>query len=157
MKAVTLNAIKKELQYLEKEQLLELALRVTKYKIENKELMTYLLFNEQDEDAFIETIKTEMDEQFENITSTSYHFIKKSVRKILRDVKKHVRYSKKIETEAALTIHFCRRLKQMEPSYRYNTVLVNMFDRQLGLAEKIILKMHEDLQYDYRLEIDALF
>ena len=42
----------------------------------------------------------------------------------------------------------------MDPSYRYNTVLTNMYDRQLGLAEKIIDKMHEDLQYDYQLEIE---
>jgi hypothetical protein len=32
-----------------------------------------------------------------------------------------------------------------------------MFDRQLGLAEKTIEKMHEDLQYDYKLEIEELF
>ena len=101
MKAVTVTTIKKELQHLEKEQLVELALRVTKYKIENKELMTYLLFEEHDEDHFIETIKAEMDDQFEDINTASYHFIKKSVRKILRGVKKHVRYSKKIETEAS--------------------------------------------------------
>jgi hypothetical protein len=87
MKAVTVTTIKKELQHLEKEQLVELALRVTKYKIENKELMTYLLFEEHDEDHFIETIKAEMDDQFEDINTTSYHFIKKSVRKILRGVK----------------------------------------------------------------------
>ncbi len=155
MKAVTVTTIKKELQHLEKEQLVELALRITKYKIENKELMTYLLFEEHDEDHFIEAIKAEMDDQFEDINTTSYHFIKKSVRKILRGVKKHVRYSKKLETEAALTIHFCRKLKQMDPSYRYNTVLTNMYERQLGLAEKIIDKMHEDLQYDYKLEIEG--
>jgi DNA-binding transcriptional regulator YhcF (GntR family) len=157
MKAVTLNTIKKELQHLEREQLVELALRVTKFKVENKELMTYLLFDEQDEDLFIEKIKEEMDEQFELVNTTSYHFMKKSVRKILRGVKKHVRYSKKVETEAALTIHFCRKLKEMDPSYRHNTVLTNMFDRQLGLAEKTIAKMHEDLQYDYKLVIEELF
>ena len=50
-----------------------------------------------------------------------------------------------------------RKLKKMEPSYINNTVLTNMFDRQLGLAEKTIEKMHEDLQYDYKLEIEELF
>ncbi|MDA8886818.1 hypothetical protein OAD66_08780 [Bacteroidia bacterium] len=157
MKAVSITRIKKEVQHLTQEELAEILLRVGKYKVENKELLTYLLFEEHDEDSFIATIKEEMDDQFELINTTSYHFIKKSVRKILRGVKKHVRYSKKIETEAALTLHFCRKLKQMEPSYRYNTVLTNMFDRQLGLVEKTIAKLHEDLQYDYKLEMDELF
>ncbi len=157
MKAVSITRIKKEVQHLTQEELAEILLRVGKYKVENKELLTYLLFEEHDEDSFIATIKEEMDEQFELINTTSYHFIKKSVRKILRGVKKHVRYSKKTETEAALTLHFCRKLKEMEPSYRYNTVLTNMFDRQLGLVEKTIAKLHEDLQYDYKLEMEELF
>ncbi len=104
----------------------------------------------------IETVKEEMDEQFDLINTSSYYFIKKSVRKILRSVKKHVRYSKKTETEVALTLHFCRKLKNLEPSYRYNTVLTNTYQRQLNVVEKNIAKMHEDLQYDYMIELRLL-
>ncbi|MGB0851406.1 MAG: hypothetical protein ACPGTP_09160, partial [Bacteroidia bacterium] len=128
-----------------------------KYKVENKELLTYLLFESHDEDGYIDIVKEYIDEQFEYINLQNYYFIKKSVRKILRTIKKYVRYSKKTETEAALLIHFCKRLKEMEPTYSRNVVLTNMFERQLGLAEKTVAKLHEDLQYDYKLEIEDLF
>jgi len=157
MKAVPITRIKKELQHLSQEELVEIVLRVGKYKVENKEFLTYLLFEASDEDGYIDVIKEYINEQFECINQQNYYFIKKSVRKILRTIKKYVKFSKKPETEAALLIHFCRKLKKMEPSYINNTVLTNMFDRQLGLAEKTIEKMHEDLQYDYKLEIEELF
>jgi len=157
MKAVPITRIKKELQHLSQEELVEIVLRVGKYKVENKEFLTYLLFEASDEDGYIDVIKEYINEQFECINQQNYYFIKKSVRKILRTIKKYVKFSKKPETEAALIIHFCRKLKKMEPSYINNTVLTNMFDRQLGLAEKTIEKMHEDLQYDYKLEIEELF
>ncbi|MGB1037078.1 MAG: hypothetical protein ACPGYY_00390 [Bacteroidia bacterium] len=157
MKAVSITHIKKELQHLEKEQLVDIVLRMGKYKVENKELLTYLLFESHDEDGYIDIVKEYIDEQFEYINLQNYYFIKKSVRKILRTIKKYVRYSKKTETEAALLIHFCKRLKEMEPTYSRNVVLTNMFERQLGLAEKTVAKLHEDLQYDYKLEIEDLF
>lgn len=157
MKAVPITRIKKELQHLTQEELVEIVLRLGKYKVENKEFLTYLLFEASDEDGYIDVVKEYIDEQFELVNLQNYYFIKKSVRKILRTIKKYVKFSKKPETETALLIHFCRRLKQMEPSYLNNTVLTNMFDRQLGLAEKTIAKMHEDLQYDYKLEIEEMF
>ena len=157
MKAVPITRIKKELQHLSQEQLVEIVLRVGKYKVENKELLTYLLFEAGDEDGYIDVVKEYIDEQFDLVNKQQYYYIKKSVRKILRTIKKYVKFSKKPETEAALLIHFCRKLKKMQPSYLNNTVLTNMFDRQLALAEKTIAKMHEDLQYDYKLEIEELF
>lgn len=157
MKAVSITRIKKELKHLSQEELVDIMLRVGKYKVENKELLTYLLFEAHDEDGYIVVVKEYIDEQYDAIHQQNYYFIKKNVRKILRIVKKYIKYSKKPETEAALLIHFCKRLKSMEPAYHYNTVLTNMFDRQLALAEKTIAKMHEDLQYDYQLEIEAMF
>ena len=156
MKAVPITRIKKELQHLSQEELVDIVLRVGKYKVENKELLTYLLFEASDEDGYIEVVKEYIDEQFELVNLQNYYYIKKSVRKILRTIKKYIKYSKLPETETALLIHFCRKLKAMDPSYRNNTVLTNMFERQLGLAEKTIAKMHEDLQYDYTQELEAL-
>ena len=40
-----------------------------------------------------------MDELFEGINTDSYYYIRKSVRKILSQIKKFIRYSKKKETE----------------------------------------------------------
>ena len=157
MKAVSITQIKKELQHLTQQELVEIVLRVGKYKVENKELLTYLLFEAGNEDGYIEVVIEYMAGQFELLNQQHYYYIKKSVRKILRTIKKYIKFSKKPETEAALLIHFCRKLKNMEPSYTNNAVLTNMFERQLGLAEKTIAKMHEDLQYDYKLELEEIF
>lgn len=156
MKASSISQIKKELQYSTKEELIEIVLRIGKYKVENKELLSYLLFDSSDEEGYIEKIKMYMDFQFEIINRENYYYIKKSVRKILRTTKRFIKYTKNIETETTLLIHFCRNLEEMDPTYKYNQVLTNMYQRQLGLVEKNLNKMHEDLSYDFRREVDTL-
>ena len=156
MKAVSVVTIKKELKHRSSEELLELCLRLSKFKKENKELLTYLLFESHDESGYIETVKAEIDEQFETINTNSYFYIKKSVRKILRNIKKYARYSLKKETEVELLLHFCTALKDFEPSIFKNITLNNIYDRQIIAIKKIVSNLHEDLQYDYNLVLEEL-
>ena len=104
MKTATVRELKNELQYRSQTELVELCLRLSKFKKENKELLTYLLFEQLDEDAFILGVKREIASDFELINRNSYFYIKKSVRKILRNTKKYIRYSQKKETEVELLI-----------------------------------------------------
>ena len=69
MKAVPVVTIKKELQHLSSDELTELCLRLSRFKKENKELLTYLLFEADFEEGYIETVKLEIDEQFELINT----------------------------------------------------------------------------------------
>ena len=69
MKAVSVVTIKKELKHRSAEELLELCLRLSKFKKENKELLTYLLFEAHDESGYIETVKAEINQQFEEINT----------------------------------------------------------------------------------------
>ena len=156
MKAATVKQIKEELQERSPKELLELCLRLSKFKKENKELLTYLLYEASDEDNFIKELKIEIDEQFENINRKNYYFIKKGVRKILTNIKKHIRYSKNKETEVELLIYFCISLKKLSPSYRNNIMLVNLYRRQVILIKKKIAVLHEDLQFDYAGVIEDL-
>lgn len=156
MKAVTVSQLKKELITCTSDELVELCLRLSKFKKENKELLTYLLFEFSDEAGYIESVKSEVDKQFDAINTNSYFYIKKSVRKILRLIKKFSRYSLKKETEVELLLYFCLKLKDFRPSIKNNTTLMNIYHRQLLLIKKILLTLHEDLQYDYQLQIDEL-
>ncbi|MFH6769167.1 hypothetical protein V8G56_10505 [Gaetbulibacter aquiaggeris] len=156
MKAVPVVTIKKELKELSNEELTELCLRLSKFKKENKELLTYLLFESQNEEDYIQSIKNFVDEQFEIINRDSYFYIKKSVRKILRLIKKFARYSLKKETEVELLLYFCQKLKEFSPSIKNNVTLTNIYERQLLLAKKIVSTLHEDLQYDYNAVIEEL-
>ena len=156
MKAVTVTVLKKELNNKSNTELIELCLRLSKFKKENKELLTYLLFESSYEEGYIETVKQEIDEQFELVNTKTYYFIKKSVRKILRTIKKYIRYSKKKETEIELLLYFCKKMKEFKPSISRNTVLQNIQNREIENIKKKLLLVHEDLQYDYNLELENI-
>src|SRR5690606_13864574 len=156
MKAATVSQIKKELVYRSPEELLELCLRLSKFKKENKELLTYLLFESIDEEEYIQNIKTEIDTEFKTINTKNFFYVKKSVRKILKLIKKYSRYSLKKETEAELLLYFLLKLKELRPSIKRNTTLTNLYQRQLSAVKKLISSLHEDLQYDYQQELEEL-
>ena len=96
MKPAGVKAIKEELKIRSREELIELCLNLSKFKKENKELLTYLLFEADDENYFIKGIKEEIKTQFEEVNRKSYYYVKKSIRKILRNTKKNIRYSKTV-------------------------------------------------------------
>jgi hypothetical protein len=156
MKVASVKDLKIELKQRSNDELIELCLQLSKFKKENKELLTYLLFESDHEDHYIDTVKLEIDEQFENINTKTYYFIKKSVRKILRNIKKYIRYSKNKETEITLLLYFCEKLSELTPSIKRNTVLLNIYKRELESIKKKTLALHEDLQYDYNISINRL-
>ena len=149
MKAETLPTIRKELKNYDRDELQEICLKLARFKKENKELLTYLLFESTYEPGYIESVKAEIDLQLDEIEGRRFYQKKKGVRKILRSVKKYIRYSKNKETEIILFIYFCEKLAEMRPSIKH-TVLHKLYDREYASIEKKIDKLHEDLQLDYR-------
>ncbi|HMB99727.1 MAG TPA: hypothetical protein VKN14_01695 [Flavobacteriaceae bacterium] len=156
MKSATVKQLKDELQHLSSDKLINLCLRLSRFKKENKELLTYLLFESHNESGYIQAIKNEMDDEFEMINTNSYFYIKKSVRKILRNVKKYIRYSLNKETEIELLLYFCKKLKGFSPSIDNNVSLTNIYLRQIQTVKKKVILLHEDLQYDYQIELNLL-
>lgn len=156
MRTASVKELKDELKERSANEVMELCLRLSKFKKENKELLTYLLFDSHNEAAYIERVKVEIDEGFASMNKSSYYFIRKSSRKILRDTKKYIRYSKKKETEVELLIHYCKQLKSMTPRYSGHSALKNLYNRQILLIRKGISQLHEDLQYDLNTELESL-
>lgn len=156
MKPASVKQLKDELKTKDAAALVQLCLSLSKFKKENKELLTYLLFEADDERTYIQSVKEEIKEEFQLINVSSYYFMKKSVRKILRSVKKHIRYSKQTQTEVELLLYFCYEMRQLTPSIDYNVTLSNLFNRQVAFIKKKISTLHEDLQYDYELELEDI-
>ena len=156
MKIESIVTIKKELKHLSQEELLELCLRLGKFKKENKALLTYLLFESHDEDGYIASVKSTLDGLFDGINTDSYFYMKKTIRKILRQIRVYSRYSLKKSTEVELLLYFCERLNALKPSIHRNTTLSNLYERQLLSIKKKISVLHEDLQYDYNLQLEDL-
>lgn len=156
MKTASLKEIKTELKYKSKDEITELCLLLTKFKKDNKELLTYLLFERENEATYVQGIKENIDEQFESINKASYYFINKGVRKVLRSCKKFIRYSKNKETEVEVLLYFCSKVKEISELYTHNASLMSIYDKQLEIIQKKISMLHEDLQYDYNLIIEEL-
>jgi hypothetical protein len=156
MKSATINDIKKELNNIPQGRIKELILHLAKYKKENKELLTYLLFEKDDEYYYIKVIKEDVDAMFININSYSTYHSTKSLRKILRLLNKYIKFSGNKQTEAELLIYFCRKLKNSGFDMENSVALANLYYRQLEKIQKAISTLHEDLRGDYEGELEEI-
>ena len=154
MKAASINDIKKELSEKNSRELQALCLRLARYKVENKELLTYMLFEADVENGYVSSIKTEIDEMIENLPQGNVYFIKKALRKMLRIVNKHLKYSGIPQTEVEVRLHCCNRILDRGVPLKSSVVLSNMYNLQLKKIEAAWEKLPEDLRFDYVRELD---
>jgi hypothetical protein len=156
MRSATINELKQELLNMPAAELTELCLRLAKFKKENKELLTYLIFEAHNEPGFIQSIKKEVDEQFAEINQSNLYYVKKTLRKILRNINKHLRYTGSAQVTVELLIYFCRLIRESGIPIQKNPVITNLYKGQVQKINKTLLSMHEDLQYDYAKEVADL-
>ena len=76
MKVASISEIKRELEGKKNYELAEYCLRLSKFKKENKELLTFLLFEAGDINSYIEAIKKEIIISFEEISATHIYYVK---------------------------------------------------------------------------------
>ena len=157
MQSASLSAIKNELQHIPQEALVELCIRMAKYKKENKELLNYLLFENTNEQEYVNAIKKEMQEAFAEMNVSNLFLAKKSIRRILRVANKYIKYSGQAETEIQVLLHFCKLLKVLKIDYTKSTAMVNLYNSQLKKINKAMKTLHEDLQYEYVKEIELIY
>ena len=156
MRPATIQDIKTELKTLPAPQLTELCLRLAKFKKDNKELLTYLLFEAADQSSFVTTVKKEMDEGFSELPKPNLYLTKKTLRKILRTTTKQIRYMASPQAEVELLTYFCRRIRDTKIPIRDSPVLNNLYRQQLKKVRDIIATLHEDLQYDFLRDLKGL-
>ena len=149
MKAASVREIDQELKRLPPARLAELCTRLARFKKENKELLTYLLFEADDLDAYIKNVREEMDEGFGEVNRTQLYQAKKTLRKILRSANKYIRYTGSKIAEVEILLHYCTNFKGLSLPYRKSPVLVNLYNAQLKKISSAIDSLHEDLQHEY--------
>lgn len=135
--------------------LVEACLRLAKYKKENKELLTFLLFEAHDLVGYMEGVKSEVKEQLRETNSQPY-LMKKTIRKVLRTTNKYIRYAGSKEVEVELLIYFCREINEQKIPIHRSTQMINLYSQQIKKITKAIEGLHEDLQYDYLKQLNAL-
>ena len=156
MKAATAHDIKQELIHLQPARLTEICLRLAKFKKENKELISYLLFEAGDENGYIHSVKNEMDEMFAEINQSNIYYTKKMLRKILRVTNKHIRYISGKTAEVELLIYFLRKIRETKIPLQKSVLLANIYNGQQKKVEKLITGLHEDLQHDYLQQMESI-
>jgi gas vesicle protein len=156
MKPASVNKIKQKLKETEKKDLVEICQRLARFKKENKELLTYLLFEEDDLPNYIKNVKQEIDEGFTQVNTSNVYFAKKTIRKMLRTANKHIRYTSSKTAEVEILLHFLTNFKGLSLVWQKSTALTNLYKTQLKKISSAIQTMHEDLQYDYRRELNLL-
>lgn len=156
MKAATLHQIKKELETISPQKLMALSLRLIKFKTENKELISYLLFDEDDQAGYISDIKHEISELLASIKSMPPYLVKRTLRKALKLITKYCKYMGSKDAEAELLIHFCKIVYNEGISrYTYKAVL-NIYLSTLIKVQKLLPYVHVELQNDFENEIIRL-
>lgn len=156
MRAATIHQIKQELANIPTAELVELCIRLAKYKMENKELLSYLLFEADDEQGYIKLVKQEIDLLFSDLNLSNLYFTKKGLRKIIRIITKHVRYSASKQAEAEWLLYFCMKIKELGIPLHKNLALANLYQAQIKKIDKVTSSMHEDLQYEYKRELEKI-
>jgi len=150
-----LQDIKKELQHLSSLQIADLCLRLSRYKKENKELLAYLLFEADNEQAFIEKIKAEVGFMFSQLPSQSYAAAK-YIRKILRLISKYNKFIGSKQAEIDLLLNFCYNYLQYTDRRSSYKPLRLILTRQIQKTQSLVSKLDEDLQLDFAQDYNAL-
>lgn len=156
MKIASLAELKKELKFLSEKELQETILDLSKFSRDNKAYLFFKLFEKENPRIFVEMVREELEHEFQNANTRNFHFAKKSAQTIRRKLNKHLKLSKDKTNQIELIFFFCQNLKDYGYLQYHHPVITNLFDIQISKAQKLIEKLHEDLQYDYQLILDEL-
>ncbi len=156
MKAAGTQQIKEELKSLSQKAVMELCLRLIRYKKENKELLSYILFDAHDRQSYVNAIRHELDEEFAALPRNSRYLAKKGLRSMLRNIAKYSRYMGEKEAEAQLRLHFCQNMKQQGMAASIHGAHYKLFAAQLSKLQNLVDELHEDLQFDFQKQLNEL-
>lgn len=133
-----------------------MCMRLAKHKKENKELLSYLLFDVNDEKEYLEKVKKEIDELFHGINRHTAYTTKKGLQKVVRNLNKLIKNSSKKESELDLRIYFCKKVKAVRINLDSSKIISNLYYREIEKIRKAYERLHEDLQYDYKEDLEKL-
>ena len=152
----SIHDIKKELITRPPKELVEICVRLGKFKKENKELLSYLLFEADDEAGYVSKVKESITIEFDDLPKPNLYLTKKVLRKIIRGANKHARYMASKSSEAEILIHVCAMITEKNIPLQKSQVLYNLYAGLIKKINGIIEGLHEDLQYDLRKSLENL-
>ncbi|MFN8337587.1 MAG: hypothetical protein U0T36_01055 [Saprospiraceae bacterium] len=156
MKSASLSQIKKELAEYSPNQMIELIIRLMKHKVENKELVSYLLFDADDIAEFLSLIKMEIDEIISQLDFREGFHSKRGLKKCLRSITKYSKFMASKDAEVELLVHFCKVVRTKCGQHYCPKPIQLIFHQTIEKIKKLLPSVHEDLQNDYIYEISNI-
>ena len=156
LKPAELKDIRKEISTIDRKSLEEICGKLIRFKKENKELLSYLLFWSEDETLFQEELTSAITDLMQDVNTTSVFWAKKTIRKIVRHMNRYLGFSGNKITELEVRIHFCEEMKKLSLNIHESKVLVNIQEAQIKKIHVALKSIHEDLQRDYEERIVEL-
>lgn len=155
MEITSLHELKKELQTLDAKQILDTCLKLAKSNKQSKELLHFLLFEAHDINNYINKAKEEIGAAIATIPH-NFYFAKKYLRKVLKEINKYIKYAANPKVDIELLLYFISSCKDAKLNFNAHPLIANMMIAQIKKIKKAIVKLHEDLQYDYNTQLDHL-
>lgn len=148
MKTKGIAEIKKTIKHISHAELSEICLQLARFKKDNKEYVHFLLFESSDPLEYAEDVKNSL---HDSIAGLSRHpsLKVKELRRHLKVLTRHIRYTSSVEAEITLLIWFVDMSLTYAGVRQSNKALYTLFIRQLEKIRKSFPKLHEDLQFDY--------
>lgn len=156
MKPASLKDIKTEIDLMSAHELSLFIMRLAKFKKENKELITYLLFDAQDEPGFIHSVKAELEDLFTRVNVSNLYFAKKTIRKIARYANRYIKYAASPVVEIEIEMAVCTGIRKLPIDLNKSTALQNLYNARVKKINKALASLHEDLQFEYKDAIARL-
>jgi hypothetical protein len=156
MHSATIDTIKTELKQLPPRQLLDLLLRLARFKKENKELLTYILFESANESEYIEQVKKEIAEEMVEIDGLPAYQYKKQFRKLQRKINKPVKYIGSKSATAELYLHMFRMISEKKKTTYLAPFLEKAMQQYIVKIEKLLPGIEDDLAADLRKQLKQI-
>lgn len=152
MTTIKLQNQKKEIAKLDAKTLAEICIRLAKYKTENKEFLNYLLFHSYDNQPYIDEIKSDITNTFLSFNQNDY-LNSKVLKGLLTRLNKQLKFIADKNREAEIVTEFCLAFIANVSVRCYYAGLMQVLYRQFVRLQKVVGKLDEDLQFDYKEDI----
>lgn len=156
MHSATIETIKTELKQLPPKEVLDLLLRLARFKKENKELLTYILFESANESEYVEQVKREITGEMEEIDGLPGYQYKKHFRKIQRKLNKPIKYIGNKSATAELYLHMARMISEKKRTNYLATFLDKTEQQYISKIEKLLPGIEDDLAADIRKQLKEI-
>lgn len=155
MTPIKLQLQKKEIAKLDVKTVADICIRLAKYKTENKEFLNYLLFYSFDNEPYINDLKFDITNTFLLYKQNDYTYTK-IIKSLLTRLNKHLKFIADKTREAEIIAQFCAAFINKIDVRSYNSGLIQVLYRQFVRLQKVVLKLDEDLQFDYATDMETI-